>query len=141
MPYATGSRFRQFAWMGVAAILLSAFAAGPALATDLTGTWTGHWKSHTNGHEGPMKARFKRINACQYQVRFSGRFYTIIPFCYTETMNIIADDGQTVELSASSKLCVFGTFHMRAAANHCDFNANYAAASDQGFFRLSRTGN
>jgi hypothetical protein len=74
-------------------------------------------------------------------VRFSGRFYTIIPFCYTETMNIIADDGQTVELSASSKLCVFGTFHMRAAANHCDFNANYAAASDQGFFRLSRTGN
>ncbi len=118
------------------------FSAQPAFATDLTGTWSGHWKSHTNGHEGPMKARFRAINASQYRVRFSGRFFTIIPFCYTETMNVVCDDGQTVELTASSNLgCLFGTFHCRAAANQCYFNANYSASSDQGHFALSRTGN
>ncbi len=58
-----------------------------------------------------MKARFTRINASQYEVRFSGRFCTIIPFCYTETLNVVCDDGQTVELAASRNLgCLFGTF-------------------------------
>jgi hypothetical protein len=74
-------------------------------------------------------------------VRFSGRFCTIIPFCYTETLNVLCDDGQTVELSASRNLgCLFGTFQMRAAANSCHFNANYSSESDQGYFALSRTG-
>lgn len=119
-----------FCWMGV---------GRPAWATDLTGTWSGHWRSHTNGHNGPMTAKFRRINASQYKVRFSGRFFKIIPFCYSETLNVIGDDGQTVQLAASSQLCVFGTFTMRAAANHCHFNANYASESDKGYFSLHRT--
>jgi hypothetical protein len=133
---------RRFFLACLAAGFLSAWAALPAYATDLTGTWSGHWKSHANGHEGPMKARFKRINASQYRVRFSGRFFTVIPFCYSETLNVISDDGQTVQLAACSNLgCFFGTFHMRAAANCCHFNANYSASKDQGDFQLSRTGN
>ena len=133
-----GFRGRHFVLMGLAGVLLSAFAVRSAQAGELTGTWTGHWYSHTNGHNGPMTARFKRINASQYRVRFTGFFCTVIPFCYSETFDVISDDGQTVQLSASSKLCFFGTFHCRAAANCCHFNANYAAESDQGYFALRR---
>ena len=131
-------RARRFAWMSV--LLLMASAGSSAEATDLSGTWKGHWKSHTNGHEGPMKATFKKINCSQYRVRFCGRFLTVIPFCYTETFDVISDDGQTVQLQASSKLCFFGSFHCRAAANCCQFNANYASEKDQGDFQMSRTG-
>lgn len=141
MPLDAGSRCRPFALLCFAAVFLSAGAVRPVQATDLSGTWTGHWRSNTNGHEGPMKARFRPINGSQYRVRFTGRFFTIIPFCYTETMNVVRDDGQTVELSASSNLCLFGAFHCRAAANHCHFNANYSAANDQGYFALRRVGN
>jgi hypothetical protein len=137
-----GTRGRWLLPVALAVLLVSIGAVVPAYATELTGTWSGHWRSHTNNHTGPMKARVTRINASQYEVRFSGRFCTIIPFCYTETLNVVCDDGQTVELAASRNLgCLFGTFHMRAAANCCYFNANYSSESDQGYFALTRTGN
>jgi hypothetical protein len=129
------------AYIGVTIMVLFAGADRPLLAADLTGTWTGHWCSQTNGHNGPMKARFKRINGAEYRVRFTGLFCKVIPFYYSETFQVVRDDGQTVELSANSKLCFFGTFHCRAAANGCQFNANYAAENDQGYFKLQRTGN
>lgn len=141
MPNESGVRGRWLLKMSLAVLLLSIGAQVPASAADLTGTWSGHWRSHTNNHTGPMKARFKRINASQYEVRFSGRFCTIIPFCYTETLNVLCDNGQTVQLSASRNLgCLFGTFHMRAAANCCHFKANYSSENDQGYFALTRTG-
>ncbi len=134
-----GIRGRRFLWLGLAALLLSGFDSRPALALDLTGTWKGTWLSQTNGHNGPMTARFKRINGSQYRVRFTGFFWKVIPFCYSETFDILSDDGQTVQLSATSDLCFFGTFHCRAAANSCHFRANYTAQSDQGQFTLRRT--
>lgn len=135
-----GTSRRYLLSAGLAFAFLLIGTNRPASATDLTGTWTGIWRSHTNGHTGPMKAKFRAINASQYKVRFSGRFFTIIPFCYTETLNVICDDGQTVQLSASSNLgCIFGTFTMRAAANQCHFNANYCSEKDQGYFSLHRT--
>ena len=136
-----GTRARWLMPVTLAVLVLSIGVAVPAFAAELTGTWSGHWRSHTNNHTGPLKARFTRINASQYEVRFSGRFCTIIPFCYTETLNVVCDDGQTVELAATRNLgCLFGTFHMRAAANCCHFNANYSSESDQGYFALTRTG-
>lgn len=141
MPRKEDSPRRWFIAATFMAMFIALGAAIPASATDLTGTWSGHWRSRTNNHTGPMKARFTRINASQYEVRFSGRFCTIIPFCYTETLHILCDDGQTVELCASRNLgCLFGTFQMRAAANCCHFNANYSAEKDQGYFVLTRTG-
>jgi len=134
------SRSQRFVLMSLVFLVFAAVAERPAYAVDLTGTWEGRWKSRTNGHEGPMKATFERINASQYRVRFSGRFFTIIPFCYTETFNVISDDGRTVQMAATSKLCFFGNFHCHAAANCCHFNANYASENDQGYFKMSRTG-
>jgi len=127
--------------IGLTLVCLMLSRAPSANAADLTGTWKGEWRSHTNGHHGPIKASFKRINGSQYRVRFCGRFLTVIPFFYTETFDVLSDDGQTVQLQAQSQLCVFGSFHCRAAANCCHFNANYASEQDRGYFRMSRVGN
>lgn len=140
MQHTLGPNRRFVLSAGLVFALLLIGANHSASATDLTGTWSGHWRSHTNGHTGPMKAKFRAINASQYKVRFSGRFLKIIPFCYTETLNVICDDGQSVQLAASSNLgCIFGTFTMRAAGNQCHFNANYSSEKDQGYFALRRT--
>jgi len=74
------SRIQSVA-LAIAALAGIALASSSAaVADDLSGFWgDGHWASHCTRHHGPLKADFYRINASQYEVRFKGRFFGIIP--------------------------------------------------------------
>jgi hypothetical protein len=133
----------QFA-VSAACVIVVLMAASPAKAEspncppDLSGQWRGSWESCVRGHHGPLAARFERIDDCHYLVHFHGRACKVMPFCYSVTMSVTGYDGDTVFLSASSHLPIFGTFECCASANNCHFEARYSAASDQGQFRLER---
>jgi hypothetical protein len=133
--------FRRTAFsLPLALAIALAADARHALATDLSGCWTGTWCSSTSGHRGPLQASFCRINAAQYQVEFRGRFFKILPFHYSVTLDVVSDDGQSVELAGDSYLGrMFGTFHYQAQANECEFTANYSSCEDRGRFEMRRT--
>ena len=126
-----------------ALFVLAALAAGgsarSALAVDLSGCWQGHWESCSTGHSGPLNATFCRVDATHYSVRFSGRFFKVVPFRYSVTLTVVADRGDSVTLAGSSYLGrLVGTFHYQANATNCSFVANYNSCQDQGKFVLSR---
>jgi hypothetical protein len=119
--------------------VLASAVALPAGATDLSGCWEGRWCSSTSGHKGPLTATFRRCTPTQYDVEFRGRFFKILPFRYSVTLDVISDDGQTVELAGSAFLGkMFGTFHYRAAATACEFVSNYTSCKDAGCFTMHR---
>ena len=116
-------------------------AAPPAAAVavpDLTGSWCGQWISRTSGHQGPLKARFCRVDASHYDVHFRGRFCKLIPFCYRVTLCVTSCDNGCVTLTGSRHLPIFGTFTITARANGCQFSSNYCSEKDNGQFRMSR---
>src|SRR5262245_3930006 len=47
---------------------------------DLSGNWSGTWLSHSNGHDGPITGKFRKIDDEHYSVHFSGRFWGLFPF-------------------------------------------------------------
>lgn len=107
--------------------------------TDLSGTWSGQWCSQSTGHRGPMKAQFCRINSCQYEVTFSGRFCKLIPFRYKAILCASVGDDGCVHLRGSKNLgFLFGTFNFSGTASESRFDARYWASSDCGTFTLSR---
>lgn len=111
-----------------------------AEATELSGCWRGSWQSCTSGHQGPLKARFRRLNDCQYEVEFRGRFFKIFPFRYAVTLEVVADDGETVYLAGSEDLGrLFGVFHYQARATACEFRASYTSCKDEGEFVMRRS--
>ncbi len=115
-------------------------ATSPVQATDLSGHWSGSWRSCTSSHKGPLRAKFCAINDSQYRVEFTGRFLLLLPFRYEVTLNVVSDDGETVQLAGSSYLGrLFGTFHYRAQATPCRFTASYCSGDDRGLFILHRT--
>ena len=120
-------------------VCLSLFvAAQPAQATDLSGCWSGSWGSCTSRHRGPLNATFTRCNEQQYEVTFSGRFFKIMPFRYSVTLDV-TEDCDVVKLSGSSYLGrLMGTFNYRAQATECHFSSSYSSCKDHGWFELSR---
>jgi hypothetical protein len=75
----------------------------------------------------------------QYDVEFRGRFFKVLPFRYSVTLDVVRDDGQTVDLAGESYLGrMFGTFHYHAAATHCEFVADYTSCEDDGRFMMRR---
>jgi hypothetical protein len=120
-------------------ILLTAILASSARAVDLSGCWEGRWCSATTGHKGPLEATFRRCSLTKYDVEFRGRFFKILPFRYSVTLDVIRDDGQTVELAGSAFLGkMFGTFHYQAVADACEFVSDYTSCKDSGRFTLRR---
>ena len=119
--------------------LAAGTAAEPAAATDLSGCWNGHWESCTTGHQGPLNATFCQTCPTSYSVEFTGRFFKIVPFRYSVTLDVVSDDGTTVVLAGSSYLGrLAGTFSYQASATSTEFTANYSSCKDQGKFVLSR---
>jgi hypothetical protein len=113
--------------------------AAPARAVDLSGCWEGRWCSATTGHKGPLEATFRRCSPTKYAVEFRGRFFKILPFRYSVTLDVISDDGQTVELAGSAFLGkMFGVFHYRAVADQCEFVSDYTSCKDSGRFTMRR---
>jgi hypothetical protein len=118
---------------------LAASAAHSAWATDLSGCWEGCWASHCTPHKGPLKATFVKQDETHYCVHFKGRFFKVLPFKYSVTLEVIEDTGESVTLSGSHYLGrMFGTFTYTATADACNFTANYSSCKDQGVFKLQK---
>lgn len=125
----------------VCVLVSSLLVAGPAAAVDLSGSWSGTWESCTTGHAGPLRAEFTRCGATHYRVDFRGRFFRILPFRYSVTLDVVEDCGDRLVLAGSSFLGrLFGTFTYRATADDCRFTADYRSGKDSGEFRLTRVG-
>jgi hypothetical protein len=125
----------------VAAMVLasSLVIADSAAALDLSGSWSGSWESCTSGHAGPLRAEFIRCSPAQYRVDFAGRFFKILPFRYSVTLDVVEDHKNHVVLAGSSFLGrLFGTFTYRATADGYHFRADYCSKKDAGEFRLTR---
>jgi len=134
IPARLGRRF------GVMAFALAVLLLVPALghAADLSGEWSGTWQSCITGHKGVLKGTFCRIDEGHYRVDFRGRFFKIMPFRYSVTLNVV-EEGETVKLSGDSYLGrLIGTFTYEASATSTDFTANYSSCKDSGTFVMSR---
>jgi hypothetical protein len=122
-----------------AAFCLVTLAASQVYATDLSGHWEGSWGSSKTPHHGVLRAEFCKLNATQYQVNFRGRFFKVFPFHYSVVLNVVSDDGQTVQLQGSSYLGrMFGTFYYNATVTNGCFNSTYTSCKDNGWFRMSK---
>jgi hypothetical protein len=115
-------------------------------AVDLSGGgWSGRWSSCTTGHNGPLRARFKKLDNCHYRVTFYGRFRVVIPFRYAMTMTVVGQEGDKVFLSGSSQVPFYGLFHFNGWATEQQFDADYwsekkCEVKDRGKFVMSRCG-
>jgi hypothetical protein len=123
----------------VCVVVATLFLSGTARAVDLSGCWSGSWESCSTGHAGPLRAEFTRCGPTQYRVDFAGRFFKILPFRYSVTLDVVEDCGDHVTLAGSSYLGrLFGTFTYTAMADGCRFTAEYCSRKDTGTFRLTR---
>lgn len=120
------------------ALLLLASATASAQPPDLSGRWSGRWVSETNGHTGPLNARFRQIDADTYRVAFRGRFAKVIPFWYTTRLDAVATGDGVVVLAASQRLPLVGTYSTTATATATHFDAAFTSRKDAGRFILSR---
>ena len=112
--------------------------AGTPDPVNLSGHWHGYWASCQTGHRGRLRARFCKIDANCYEVRFSGTFFVAIPFSFKVHLRATEQQDGTVLLSGAPRLPLFGTFHFAAVATNHDFSANYWTRKDQGQFNLER---
>ena len=123
----------------VALLKLVAFSStAGAQPPDLAGRWSGHWVSETNGHTGPLHARFRQIDDDTYRVTFRGRFAKVLPFWYTTKLDVVAVGDGVVSLAAAQRLPLLGTYSTTATATATDFDATFTSRSDSGRFILSR---
>ncbi|QDT52461.1 hypothetical protein Pan44_04730 [Caulifigura coniformis] len=117
------------------------FLASPSLAHAVgpDGTWSGEWISSSSGHQGPIKAHIRQVDACTYRACFCGRFLHVVPFAYSVPMKVTGRtaSGATV-LTAQSWLPGFGDFTCRAHVSQCQFNACYVSPKDRGRFVMTR---
>jgi hypothetical protein len=121
-----------------AALLALLVAATPATAQDLSGHWRGHWEDCRSGHRGPLQACFRKCDEQHYQVVFTGRFFGVVPFRFTTTLNVVGHDGDRVVLAGQSRVGLSGTFRYDAVATDADFNATFSSRRYEGRFILSR---
>src|SRR5262245_26324763 len=95
----------------LAAFALFAFAGtASAQPPDLSGRWSGHWISETNGHNGPLHARFRQLDSDTYRVAFHGRFAKVVPFWYTTKLQVVGTGEGVVLPSASQNLPLMGEY-------------------------------
>jgi hypothetical protein len=104
----------------------------------LSRKWSGYWISDTNGHRGPLHAKFTQISDDEYRVRYRGRFALIVPFRYSTTMNVVGAGDGAVILVAEKPLGPFGTFRTTATATGTHFDATFTSRRDTGKFVLNR---
>lgn len=116
-------------------------STSPVFATDvcLSGVWSGKWSSQSTGHSGPMNADFRRLNSCQYEVTFTGKFCKLIPFRYRTVLHSTIDADGVVQLTGSRYLGpLVGTFRFRGTVNGNCLTARYWSEDDCGTFTMNR---
>jgi hypothetical protein len=121
-----------------AVLVLPAVSSAQPAAPDLSGKWSGYWVSDTNGHTGPLSAKFAPRGPDSYRVTFRGRFAVIVPFRYSTTMNVVGTGDGVVVLSAERRLGPMGTFRTTATATGTNFNATFTSRRDSGRFVMTR---
>ena len=119
------------------------FAQAPATyapaSPDLSGgKWSGYWISDTNGHNGPLHAKFTQQCDGSYRVTYRGRFALVIPFRYSTTMDVVGVGDGVVTLSAEKRLPLNGQFRTVAVATGTNFDANFTSPRDHGRFVLRK---
>ena len=124
-------------------VLFLAFLSGThsVIAEDLSaeGCWSGQWKSCSTGHQGPMKATLTECGEGKYRADFKGRFFKVIPFKYSVTLEVIEQTDEAIQLGGASYLGrLFGTFHYTATVTEKEFKANYRSKKDSGVFSMQR---
>lgn len=124
----------------VASMLIIALSSETASGQEpnLSGRWSGYWVSESTGHTGPLNGRFKQVDDTHYRVVFTGRFFKVIPFRYSQRLEVVGGDGENVFLAGSSRLPGFGTYEYSANATSRDFHATYQSRRDRGAFILRR---
>lgn len=113
-------------------------AAEPVRDMDLSGKWCGTWRDCKSGHQGPLHATLCRIDDCHYKAVFSGRFWGVVPFRYTMTLEIVGRDGASVLLSGSKRVGISGEFECCARGTDCELNASFKSKRYSGEFELKR---
>lgn len=121
-------------------VLVFVLCLAPRLASaaDMSGSWHGRWESNKTGHQGPIHARFRQVDADTYRAVFRGRFALVIPFRYALPLNVQCTDGCNVYFSGQKSLGPFGKFNYQATANDRSFVATYRSRRDRGQFVLNR---
>ena len=120
-------------------LVLLAPIACSAAEPDLTGTWSGYWVSDSNGHRGPISAKFTPVSDTTYKVRFRGRFWVVFPFRYSTTLNVVGSGEDAVMLAGEKNLGpLLGSFRTSATATATDFTADFSARRDTGRFIMTR---
>jgi hypothetical protein len=125
----------------LAAAFVLAVSAGTAGAQvpDLSGKWSGYWVSDRNGHTGPLRGRFRQLDADTYRVAYSGRFWRVFPFWYATKMQVVGVGDGVVQLTASRNLGPgLGTFTTTAFATASTFDATFSSRKDSGRFVMTR---
>lgn len=139
---ASQMRLRRLAVASIALGICCLLQSEALFAADygLSGKWRGTWTSQTNGHHGPLKAKFRPQSDGSVRAVFTGRFAVVMPFRYTMKLQpSVAHDG-SVCLSGSKKLGpILGSYDFSARANAGTLNASYSAGRDQGNFSLRRS--
>lgn len=104
-----------------------------------SGCWSGSWLSCKSGHHGVLRASLTACGEHAYRAEFRGRFFKIMPFRYTVTLQVVSIDHEGVHLAGSQSLGrLFGTFHYQATITDCRFEATYRSCKDWGKFSLGR---
>ena len=105
-----------------------------AVASSPEGKWSGQWRSEATGHQGPLKARIRKLDNDRYRAMFRGRFFAVIPFIYPTTLQRSGDSSFT----SSQRLPLLGTYKMKAEVTSDQFKATFEGRRDTGVFELSR---
>ena len=106
---------------------------------DPRGCWSGSWMSCKSGHQGVLRATLTACGDQAYRAEFRGRFFKIMPFRYTVTLQVVGVDEHGIHLAGSQSLGrLFGTFHYQATITDCRFEATYRSCKDWGKFSLGR---
>jgi len=110
-----------------------------ARAADLSGYWSGYWANSNNRHTGPLRATFTKINESQYRVKFTGRFFKIVPFNYSVVLNVVEENEVTRLRGTQYVGRRYGTFCYRATVTGCKFTAHYTSKKFNGKFVLTKS--
>lgn len=121
---------------------LFAFSTSPAFAQQPNlsgGGWRGYWVSDKNGHNGPLRARFRQIDANTYRVTYAGRFWKVVPFVYSVRMNVTGQQGDTLFMSGQTNVGpLVGSFSYEGYATPFQYESRFRSRNDHGRFVLSR---
>lgn len=107
--------------------------------SNLTGNWSGNWSSEISNHKGPLKAKFKVLGEDKVEAKFTGRFFKLIPFKFTVTLDVVSQKDGTTKLQGKHDLGrTLGVYHYDVNYEGDSFIAKYHTDKDKGVFEVSK---